>query len=166
MKDIETVQIRGKEFVLCIDVENAETMKTEMGISALPIGDSMIEHRLAREIAKEYQVTFRNKNFGGCSSGNPPSYGFVFSVNLKGHAMAYTPKPITKETKQEFKEAKEKLISATIDLMQAIEAEVESMLKRLPRWRRKAILESLEKSQTETNEKEISRRSLDEKHRL
>jgi hypothetical protein len=139
-KDIETVRIEGKEFVLYIDVESAETLDTQMGISVLPIGDSVIEHRLARKIAEEYQVTFWNKNFGGCSSGNPPSYGFVFSVRLKNQTMAYTPKPITKETKQEFKEAKEKLISATTDLMQAIEKEVESILLHLPKWKRDADL--------------------------
>jgi hypothetical protein len=161
MKDIEALRIEGKEFVLYINVESAETLDTQMGISALPIGDSMIEHMLARKIAEEYQVMFWNKNFGGCSSGNPPSYGFVFSVRLKSDAMAYTHEPITKEAEQEFKEAKEKLIIATTDLMQAIEEEVESILQRLPRWRRKRVFEALAKRSGKTSLEKRQERTLD-----
>ncbi len=129
-------------------------------IGPISIIEGTIAKRLVAEIAAWRGVVYAIDNFGGHSSGDSSIIEPVFAVSLE-REIADCTKPRTREIEEELKEAERKLVNAVKELDEAIDKEVESILQRLPEWKREADLKKIKEMVPLTKKDSAVRIELD-----
>lgn len=102
-KIVERITIAGKEYTLYTEFPEPSSL----AIAPIDAEGTLAKHT-AKQVVQKAGVFFRQENFGGYSSGDPPIYRPVFVHPLK---KTYQGAP-KEEAQAELDEAKQKLIKA------------------------------------------------------